>query len=434
MPEGRHKPSGADGFREAGSGRDLVKQTIILIVVVIVVGAALYFGLSEDSGSGAPVLRVDSRLWSQPHERDFVLREVIAPFEQAHACRVDLQVFDDDKLYQRAEVQRQTGRVTTDVVIVYVSRMPRWVKAGLVEDLTPLASQWAKRSFAAAFAKMTTFDGKPRFLPIGADDYLLCANKDALKYLPKGADPQAITWAQLVAWARAAAKGEKEGKYAVTGVAQKMLTYQVSAAILSYGGGFPDVGSPEALEAWQVLAGLKGALTPTVRTYETVVPAMKRGEAWLTVTHNARVGEVYASNPTRFVVAPAPLGPAGRGSVAGVSGLGVMAGAPNRELAAKFLAYVTRPEVQLKLSKGTGGFIPTVTAAAKLLGDSTQDEVVRKSITVLEQGRLAYIPPVANWGAVKLVYDEAFKKIVLTDGKVDAAWLRAAQKRIEALR
>ena len=412
-----------------------MKQVIVLIVVIIAVAVALYFGLSEESGAGgAATLRVDSRLWSQPHERDFVLREVLAPFEREHGCRVDLQVFDDDKLYQRAEVQRRAGQVTTDVVIVYVSRMPRWAQAGLVEDLTPHASLWANRSFAAAFVKMTTFDGKPRFLPIGADDYLLCANKDALKYLPRGADPQKITWEQLVAWSRAVAKGEKEGKFAVTGVAQKMLTYQVAAAILSYGGGFPDVGSPDALKAWRVLAGLKGALTPTVRTYGTVVPAMKRGEAWLTVTHNARVGEVYASNPTRFVVAPAPLGPSGRGSVAGVSGLGVMAGAPNRDLAAKFLAYLTRPEVQLKLSKGTGGFIPTVTAAAKLLGDSTEDEVIRKSLVVLEQGRLAYIPAIAKWSAVKLVYDEAFQKIVLTDGKVDAAWLRAAQKRIDALR
>ena len=131
---------------------------------------------------------------------------------------------------------------------------------------------------------------------------------------------------------------------------------------------------------------------------------------------------------------PAPRGPAGIGSVAGVSGFGLVRGAPSRDLAVAFLDYMTRPDVQLKLAKGTGGFIPTVQETTDVLGESTEDEVIRKSLKVLEEGRLAYIPPSKDWGTVKLVFDEAFYKMVLETGAVDAAYLRKQQARIDALR
>lgn len=413
------------------------KRYLPTVVIVIAVILLLLWAAGRINGPDAPTdglfLRIDSRLWSQPHERQFVQREIIEPFEREHGCRVDLQVFSDERLLQRAEVQHATGIIATDVVIAYVSRMPQWVERGYVADLSGHPSLWEGREFAPGFAEMTTFDGARPFLPIGADDYLLCAAREALEYLPDGADPQDITWEQLVEWARNAAEAEGQGRFAVTGAAQTMLIYQVAAAVLSYGGGFPDVASGEALEAWEVLAGLKDALAPTVRTFSSVVPPMKRGEAWLAVAHNARVGEVYASNPTGFIIAPAPRGPAGRGSVAGVSGLGIMEGAPNEDLAVKFLEYITRPDTQVKLSKGAGGFIPTVLESVEMLGEAVEDEVIQKSMQVLEEGRLAYIPPVADWETVKLVYDEAFEKIVLRDGRVDVDYLRQAQARIDAV-
>ncbi len=414
-------------------GRQLIGIGIGIIVIVVAL-VLLRPGPATNEEPGHRRLVVSSRLWSQPHERQFVLESIIGPFEREQNCTVELQVFDDVKQLQRMKVQQTSDTVGTDVAIVYVSRMANWVEDGLVVDLRPYETAWEGRSFVEAFESMTTFAGKRYFLPIGADDYLLCANREALKYLPEGLDAQNLSWHQLVQWARRIAEGEGEGKFAVTGVAQKMLIYQVSAAILSYGGGFPDVASPEAILAWRVLTGLHGALTPAVGTYDTVVPAMKRGEAWLTVTHNARVGEIHASNPTQYVVAPAPHGPAGRGSVAGVSGVGIVRGAGQPELAAAFLGYLTRPDIQMKLAIGTGGFIPTVTEAVKELGDSVQEQVIAKSMQVLEEGNLAYIPAVQNWSSVKIVYDEAFRKVVMRDGEVDVEYLRAAQETIDTFR
>jgi multiple sugar transport system substrate-binding protein len=282
---------------------------------------------------------------------------------------------------------------------------------------------------------MMAFDGKQHFLPVGADVYLLIANKKALKYLPEGVDMQDISWEQVVAWSLAMAQGEGEGKYAVTGAFRRMLIYQYGGVILSYGGGFPTINSPQALDAWELLVNMKTAYTANVLAYERVIEPMKWEEAWLTVAHCARVGDIYKSNPSQFVIAPAPKGPAGIGSVAGASGLAVMRDAPHKDLALKLVEYLTRPEIQLKIAKGAGGFIPPVKEAVGLLEDSIEDDIIHKALQVMNRGVLAFIPSTFGdkWSAVKLIYDNAFRKLVLEDGIVDKTYLDNAQEQIDAL-
>ncbi|MBF0246071.1 MAG: extracellular solute-binding protein [Planctomycetes bacterium] len=406
-----------------------------IIVFTIALGLAILFlyDPSSDPGKGVQTLVVGSRLWSHPAEQEFVRNSILASFEQAHGCVVKLTLADDAKLLQQVQVQRDTGNQTTDVVVVYGPQMRRWIEDNLVEDLDNQLKTWNERSFAEGFRALTSKDGKRYFLPVAADDYLLLVNKLAMEHLPEGASIKTLSWQQLADWALAIAKAEGEGKMAFTAAAQKMLIYQVSAVVLSYGGGFPDVASEGALAAWKLLKSMKPALCKATTTFDTVIPPLKRGEAWIAISHNARIGEVYAMAPDRYVIAPVPLGPAGRGSVAGVSGLGLVKGSAKSELALAFMKYLTQPEIQLQLSKGTGGFIPAVTEAQALLGDAPEDAVIRESLKVLKQGKLAFIPAVNDWGSVKKIYDEAFAKIVLGDTEADPAYLDGAQEKINAL-
>ncbi len=405
-----------------------MKRFIIFALSVLFVLAFTIIAFAE----GQVVL--SSRLWSRPNEQEFIINEVLKPFEEETGIKVEFQIVDDDTLLDRAKVQKDTGNVSTDVIIAYCARMSEWVDAGYVVDITDIAKKWNDRTFSQGIDTMTIFDGKRFFVPIGADVYLLAANKKALTYLPEGADVQDMTWEQVVDWSIAMAKGEGEGKQAVTGVPQKALIYQYGGVILSYGGEFPTINSPEALQAWELLVKMKDAYTPTVMTYDSLVEPMKRGEAWLTIAHCANVGDIYNSNPAQFVIAPAPKGPAGIGSVAGTSGFAIMEGAPNKDGAVKLIEYMTRPDIQLKIAKGAGGFIPPVDESLKLLGDSTEDEVIQKALAVMNNGVLSFIPPVfgPNWGAVKLVYDNAFKKLVLEDGAVDKDYLDKAQAEIDS--
>jgi multiple sugar transport system substrate-binding protein len=256
-----------------------------------------------------------------------------------------------------------------------------------------------------------------------------------MKYLPAGADVQDLTWEQFVNWANAIARGEGEGKVAVTGVPQKSLIYQVGGMALSYGAGFPDVSSEGAIQAWQNMVNMRNAFTPTVATYDNFRDPMKRGEAWLTWAHVAEVGDIYKSNPAQYVVAPVPKGPKGKGSIAGTQGFAIPVNSPNRDMAIKLIEYMTRPDIMLKLARGAGGWIPPVSEAVEQLGTAAQDEVIRMAIDVMDNGVLAFIPPAytasGNWGQIKQVYDDIAREFMKT-GRVDSGYLRNMQAKIES--
>ena len=387
--------------------------------------------------AGEEVLSFSSRLWSPPAEQEFIIEYIIKPFEEENNVKINFQILDDKKLLERAEIQLKTDHPTMDIVAAYVANMAEWIEKGYVEDLTSYVKSWDDRTFSPTFEYGTNFEGKQYFIPVGADVYLIIANKKALKYLPSGANLENLTWEEFAKWSNAIAKGEGEGKTVVTGIPMKSFIYQFGAITLSYGATFPDINTPEAIEAWKILVSMKDDFIPAVLNVDNCVAPMKRQEAWLSWIHNARAGQVYSSNPANFVVAPVPEGPAGIGSIAGVSGYGILKNAPNKEMAIKFLEYITRPDIQLKIGKGTGGFIPPVEEALNYLGDDPEDEVIAKAVMVLKKGRVSGVPggDYQDWGAVKKVFDDVFVEMILNgDGTVDKALLNEAQAKLDALR
>ena len=383
------------------------------------------------------VLSFSSRLWSPPAEQEFIIEYVIKPFEKENNCTVNFQIMDDIKLLERAELQLKTDHPTMDIVCAYVANMPEWIENGYVEDLTSYVKSWDDRHFSPTFEYGTNVGSKQYFIPVGADVYLTIANKKAVKYLPQGTDLDKLTWEDFAKWSNAIAKGEGEGKTVVTGIPMKSLVYQFGAISLSYGATFPDINTPEAIKAWEIMVSMKDDFIPAVLNVDNCVAPMKRQEAWLSWMHCARAGQVYSANPANFVVAPVPEGPAGIGSIAGVSGYGVLKNAPHKELAIKFLEYITKPDMQVKIAKGTGGFIPPVEEALNYLGDDPEDEVVAKAVMVLSKGRVSGVPggDYQDWGAVKKVFDDVFVEMVLNgDGTVNKALLDEAQAKLDALR
>lgn len=405
----------------------------VVFISILLVVALGNFALA----AGEEVLSFSSRLWSPPAEQEFIIEYIIKPFEEENNVTVNFQILDDKKLLERAEIQLKTDHPTMDIVAAYVANMAEWIEKGYVEDLTSYVKSWDDRTFSPTFEYGTNFEGKQYFIPVGADVYLIIANKKALKYLPSGANLENLTWEEFAKWSNAIAKGEGEGKTVVTGIPMKSFIYQFGAITLSYGATFPDINTPEAIEAWKILVSMKDDFIPAVLNIDSCVAPMKRQEAWLSWIHNARAGQVYSSNPANFVVAPVPEGPAGIGSIAGVSGYGILKNAPHFDLAIKFLEYITRPDIQLKIAKGTGGFIPPVEEALDYLGDDPEDEVIAKAVMVLKKGRVSGVPggDYQDWGAVKKVFDDVFVEMILNgDGTVDTALLDKAQADLDALR
>jgi multiple sugar transport system substrate-binding protein len=392
-------------------------------------------------------LVLDSEMFSPPAEQEFFINEILKPFEEETGITVTFQIVKGTDMFDRLTAQQATGHVTTDMILAFNGRFAWYTDEGWVEALDDYTSGWDDRSILSAFDGQAVVDGTRYFVPISADVYLTIANNKAMDYLPEGASMDNLTYEQYADWAVAVAEGEGEGKVCMTGIPEKMWIYQFSSSALAYGlpaagnpePAFPNLNAPAAAKAWEQWAkiGAADGFMPTILSVDNCTDFLMREEAWLSVTHNARVGQVYASNETQFTVGPAPMGDTAIGSIAGAHGLGIVKGSANVESAALLLEYLTRPEVQVKMNKGTGGFLPVVAEALDYLGTDPTDEIIRKALIVLENANASYLPvsDFESWGAVKKLFDDVFNEMVLEgDGTVDQALLDAKQADLEALR
>jgi len=100
-----------------------------------------------------------SRLFSPAREQEYFTNEIIKPFEEEHNVKVIFQILDDDTLLDRAQIQQETNHITTDIVAAHNGKMPDWLDADYVEDLTDLVASWTDRTFVEAFESDTNRDG-----------------------------------------------------------------------------------------------------------------------------------------------------------------------------------------------------------------------------------------------------------------------------------
>lgn len=421
--------------------------TVIETVIVEKEGETVVETVEKIVEVASKTLVLDSEMFSPPAEQEFLINEILKPFEAETGITVTFQIVKGEDMFDRLSAQQATDHVTTDMILAFNGRFSWYTDEGWMESLDSATADWTDRTILSAFDGQAIVDGTRYFVPISADVYLTIANNKALDYLPAGADIDSLTYDQYADWAVAIAAGEGEGKVCMTGIPMKMWIYQFGTSALAYGlnaagsaePAFPNLNSESSAEAWAIWAkiGAADGFIPTILAVDNCTEFLMREEAWLSVTHNARVGQVYASNETQFTVGPAPMGDYMIGSIAGAHGLGIVKGSANAEAAALLLEYMTRPDVQVKLNKGTGGFLPVVAEAIGFLGDDPTDEIIRKALIVLENANSSFLPvsDFQDWGAVKKLFDDVFVDMILDgDGTVDQALLDAKQAELDALR
>lgn len=412
-----------------------MKKILSLLLVIAVSMTIVGCGSSDKE-----VLKIQSGLWSKPEEQQYIRENIIPAFEAEYDVEVEFEVVAATDIKSSLEAQKGSGKWTSDLVIIHSGDMPMFISEGYIKDITDV-KEGLDVTFLDAFNESTQVDGKDYFLPISADVYLVIANKDALQYLPAGVneDLSNITWDNYVDWANAIAEGEGTPKTFFPAKTVASVVYQLGGIGLSYGGSFPEFSSDGALQAWEQVLAMRDAIHPDSYGAGDPAAAMKDESSWLSFHHMGPVGDAYQSAPAKFVVAPAPAGPAGNGSIAGAWGLGITEGSDNAELAAKFMEYFTSAEVLYDAATGVGGMIPPVVEVVDQLGASAGDKVISKGLETLENGVVSGVPgsEYTDWGAVKAVYDEVFagvwEKDITSTSDLQAA-LAKAQADLEALK
>jgi multiple sugar transport system substrate-binding protein len=265
----------------------------------------------------------------------------------------------------RMEAEEQGRTRTIDVVGALHGELQPLVPLDALVPLDDLAGKLAGRGIPDPLLALGKFGTEHQlYIPWMQASYIMVANKEALPYLPGGADINALSYDQLAAWA--STLQEKTGKRLLgfpAGPQGLMHRFFEGLLYPSYTGGIVVPFRSEAAEAmWTQFASLWKSVNPNSTSYNFMQQPLLSGDVWIGFDHVARVLDALRQKPGEFVAFPAPAGPKGRGYMPVVAGLAVLKGAPEVREAMGLIDYLTEPQTQIATARSVG-FFPVVKAA-----------------------------------------------------------------------
>ncbi len=328
----------------------------------------------------------------------------------------------------RITAEQKASKVTVGVVGGQHGDFAPFVKAGYMDDVTPLVQRLADRNFPPKFLDLSKFGSdKNYYVPWAQATYVLAVNKKAMQYLPQGADVNALTYDQLKDWGANIAQATGQRKVGFPDGPKGLFARFFEGYLYpSYTGSSGVVGfkSPEAAAMWTSFKDLwKVAVNPQSTSYDFMQEPMLADEVWVAWDHTARLINAATQNPTEIMLVPAPAGPKGRGFMPVITGLGIPKGAPDRASSEKLIEYMTQPQTQimtltqLAFFPATGAQIPTeLPPGVKLEADA----VAKQSASKDAVPSLLPVGLGAQGNEFNKVFIDTFTRIVINNEDVQS--------------
>ncbi len=375
----------------------------------VLAGAALAFSLSASAAS-AQVLFWSSQ--AAPVEETQKMREqVLAGFEGG----VDFQPQEPGPFITRIEAEMEAGSGSIGVV------------GALHGDLSTYADNWIDLSdidlsgvsVSSAFLELGKLGTEEqKYLPWMQANYVMAANREALQYLPEGADINALTYDQLVDWAQAIAEQTGSPKFGFPAGPQGLRHRFFQGFLLpSFAGStVTEFRSAEAEAGWTMFKELWQYTNPASTNYSFMQEPLLTGDVWVAFDHIARLADAFNQRPDDFVAFPVPAGPQGRGFMPVLAGLAIPKGAPDIEASRRLVQYMMQPEQQVATLLATNFFpvtdaeLPTdLPASAQALGPAiTAQTTAADALPALLPVGLGELG-----GQFNQVYTDTFERIIL---------------------
>lgn len=244
------------------------------------------------------------------------------------------------------------------------------VAANYLNDLSKVVTRNADKKINTDMLTLGKFSGSTQlYVPWMQATYFLAANKKALQYLPTGADVNALTYDQLIAWAKNIfdKTGQKRFGWPVgtNGLIHRLLQGYWYPSFT--GGLVTSYKSADAVAMWGKIKELWQYSNPQSTTYAFLQEPLQSEEVWIGIDHAARLINVLKAKPDDFIAAPAPAGPKGRYYMSVVIGLGIPKTTPNQGGAENLIDYLLKPETQITTLRENSFFpVTNVTMPADL--------------------------------------------------------------------
>ena len=354
-------------------------------------------------------------------------------FEQENKVKIEILGLESADLKQKVSLDAVNKEGAYDLTMIDDPWMPEFCETHILEDLTQIGykedSDFVKKSLDIGRNPYGT--GDVYALPFAGNVQFLFYNKQLLEAnkleVPK-------TWEDVLKISKAV--NGKDGKvgYVIRGQQGNPIVSDYLPILWAYGGNVFDkdwnviVDSKEGKEALQMYVDLlkNGAnyeKNDIVSAVSTGKGAMSLGcPSWYISGENSKAE--YAAVPTK-------VNGSSKASDTGMIGnwmMGVTANSKNKELALKFLQYITSAEVQTNAAEKGG--VPTRTSVLK---DSNLNKKYPYFKTLLEGTENSVIRPrTARWSDVETAYGAELSNAISGTKTIDQA-LADAKTAIEVI-
>jgi multiple sugar transport system substrate-binding protein len=333
----------------------------------------------------------------------------------------------------RIKAEEQGRTRTIDVVGALHGELQPLVPLDALVSLDDLADKLTRRGVPDPLLALGKFGTVHQlYIPWMQASYVMVANKEALPYLPGGADINTLSYDELAAWASTIQ--QKTGKRLLgfpAGPQGLMHRFFEGFLYPSYTGGIVFRFRSEAAEAmWTQFAALWKNVNPNSTSYDFMQQPLLSGDVWIAFDHIARVIDALRQKPDQFVAFPAPAGPKGRGYMPVLAGLAVLKGAPDMSEAMALIDYLTEPQTQIATVRSIG-FFPVV--KTELPSDLEPGlKLGAAAIAKMQSAKdaLPALPPIGlgqHGGEFDKVFMDTFQLVVLRGQKPRAVLDREAE-------
>jgi multiple sugar transport system substrate-binding protein len=326
----------------------------------------------------------------------------------------------------RMKAEVEANKHTVSVVGALHGELQPLVPMGALDAIDDVAAKVASRGIPAGLMDLGKLgSGKQLYIPWMQATYVMVVKKDALPFLPAGADVNALTYEQLAAWGKAIQ--EKTGQRRIgfpAGPKGLMARFLQGNLYPSYTASMvTEFRSAEAEKMWGDFKAVWASVNPNSTNYDFMQEPLMAGEVWIAWDHVARVKDALTAAPGDYQVVAPPAGPKGRAYMPVIAGLGIAKGAPDRANAVALIEHLSKPETQVLVAKELG-FFPVVNATLPAdlpAGVKLLSEGVAK--TQNAKDAMVALLPIGlgdKGGEFNKVYFDTFQRIVLRNEPIKA--------------
>jgi multiple sugar transport system substrate-binding protein len=320
--------------------------------------------------------------------------------------------------FNRVEAEAQAGRGS--ISLLGALHGDYLVIQNRLQDLTSLTPQLRRANIPAKLITLARLGTEKKlfYAPWMQASYIMVANRQALRYLPRGAKLNSLTYGQFRQWAKNIADRTGQKRVAFPAGTNGLINRFFQGYLLpSFSGGVVTTfKSKAAANGWQYMKSLWRYLHPQSLSYNFMQDPLLSGEVWVAWDHVARLVNALRTRPDDFVAFPAPAGPKGRGYMPVLAGLAIPKTAPNASGARQLIRWLTGVPVQAR-TLGSVGFFPVIGARfSKQTGAGLlkMNAAVRR--TQRARDAVESLLPVglgAEGGNFSRVYTDTFVRIVV---------------------